>query len=130
MRSHRSLFTATALIEAGAGLSLLISPAFATWLLLGVRTPSPEALVVGRVAGAALLAIGVACWFARDDRGGRAQHGLLWAVLLYNIGACAVLAFAGSMLSAAGVALWPGVCLHAGMAVWCALNIRLSLAVR
>jgi hypothetical protein len=130
MRSHRSLFTATALIEAGAGLSLLVSPAFATWLLLGVRTPSPEALVVGRVGGTALLAIGVACWCARDDRGSRAQHGLVWAMLVYNAGACAVLAFAGSAPAAAGVALWPGVALHAGMAVWCALNLRTSLLVR
>jgi hypothetical protein len=130
MRSHRSLFISTALIEAGAGLSLLISPAFATWLLLGVRTPSPEALVVGRVGGAALLAIGVACWFARDDYGSRAQHGLLWAMLVYNAGACAVLAFAGSAPSAAGVGLWPGVGIHAGMAVWCGLNLKTSSAAR
>jgi hypothetical protein len=120
---------ATAFIEAGAGLSLLISPAVATWLLLGVRTPSPEALVVGRVGGAALLAIGVACWFARDDRGSRAR-GLLWAILVYNAGACAVLAFAGSMPSAVGVALWPAVDLHAGMTVWCGLTFRTSFAVR
>jgi hypothetical protein len=123
MRSHGSLFTATAVIEAGAGLSLLISPALATWLLLGVGTPSPEALVIGRVGGAGLLAIGVACWVARDDRGSRAQHGLLWAMLVYNVGACAVLAFAGAMSSTAGIALWPGVALHAGMTTWCALSL-------
>ena len=130
MRSHRSLFTATVLLEVGAGLALLGSPGFTTWLLLGVRTPSPEVIVVGRVAGAALLAIGVACWFARDDRGSRAQPGLLWALLVYNVGACAVLAFAGSTLSAVGVALWPGVGIHAVMAVWCGLELKTSLAAR
>jgi len=122
------LFTATALIEIGAGLSLVILPALAIWLLLGVREPSPEALIVSRVCGAGLLAIGVACWLARHDHGSRSQHGLLWAILVYNVGACAVLAFAGSMLSMAGGALWPGVGLHAVMTIWCALNLRASAA--
>jgi hypothetical protein len=128
MRSQGKLFIATAIIEVGAGLSLVSLPALAIGLLLGVREPSPEALIVGRVGGAALLAIGVACWLARDDRGGRSQHGLLWGMLIYNVGACAVLTFAGSMLRMAGVALWPGVVLHAAMAIWCAVNLRTSAA--
>jgi hypothetical protein len=128
MRSQGMLFTATALIEVGAGLSLVSLPTLAIWLLLGVREPSPEALIVGRVGGAGLLAIGVACWLARGDRGSRSQHGLLWAMLVYNVGACTVLAFAGSMLPMAGVALWPGVGLHAVMTIWCALNLRASAA--
>ena len=88
--------------------------------------------MIGRVGGAGLLAIGVACWFARDDSGSRAQHGLLWAMLVYNVGACAVLAFAGSASasSTAGIALWPGVALHAGMTSWCALNLRWPLTAR
>jgi hypothetical protein len=126
MRSQGKLFIATAIIEVGAGLSLVSLPALVIGLLLGVREPSPEALIVGRVGAAALLAIGVACWLARDDRGGRSQHGLLWGMLIYNVGACAVLTFAGSMLRMAGVALWPGVILHAAMAIWCAVNLRTS----
>jgi hypothetical protein len=122
------LFTAAALIEVGAGLALLGLPALGIWLLLGVRDPSPEALVVSRVCGAGLLAIGVACWLARDDHGSRSQHGLLWAMLIYNVGACTVLAFAGLVLKMAGVALWPGVGLHAVMTIWCVLNLRASAA--
>ena len=128
MRSQGMLFTATALIEVGAGLSLVSLPALAIWHLLGVREPSPESLIVSRVCGAGLLAIGVACWLARDDRGSRSQHGLLWGMLVYNVGACTVLAFAGSMLSVVGGALWPGVALHAVMTIWCALNLRASAA--
>jgi hypothetical protein len=124
MRSQGKLFMATALIEAGTGLLLVTVPALVIALLLGVRPPSPEALIVGRVGGAGLLAIGVACWFAHDDRDSRSQYGLQWAMLVYNVGACAVLAFAGSMLSMTGVALWPAVGLHAVMAIWCALNLR------
>jgi len=130
IRSHSRLLVATALLECGAGLSLLGLPALATWLLLGVRTPSPEALLLGRIGGAGLLAIGVACWFARDDLGSRAQDGLLRALLLYNAGACAALALAGTASPMAGVALWPGVGLHVVMTIWCVLNLRASPAAR
>jgi hypothetical protein len=124
MRSQRKLFTATALIEVAAGLPMVSLPALAIWLLLGVREPSPEALIASRIGGAGVLAIAVACWFGRDDRGSSSQQGLLWAVLVYNVGAFTVLAFSGSMLRMAGVALWPGVGLHAVMTIWCALNLR------
>jgi len=107
MRSQRMLFIATARIEVGAGLSLVCLPALVIWLLLGVGEPSPEALIVGRVGGAGLLAIGVACWLAHDDRGSRSQHGLLWGMLIYNVGACVVLAIAGLMMRMSGVAFWP-----------------------
>jgi len=124
MRTQQKLFTASALIEAAAGLPLVSLPALAIWLLLGVREPSPEALIVSRIGGAALLAIAVACWLGRVDGGSPSQHGLLWALLLYNVGAFAVLAYSGSMLRMAGVALWPAVGLHAVMAIWCGLNLR------
>jgi hypothetical protein len=122
--SQRNLFTATSLLELSAGLSLMSLPALTIVLLLGVESPSPEALTVGRVGGAGLLAIGVACWFAREDRGSRSQRGLLWAMLAYNVGASTVLAFGGTMFSMAGVALWPAVGLHGVMAIWCVLNLR------
>jgi hypothetical protein len=61
----------------------------------------------------------------------RSHRSLFTAITLIEAGgACAVLAFAGSVSSAAGVALWPGVGLHAGMAVWCAVSLRTSLALR
>jgi len=124
MYSQRKLFTATALIEVAAGLPMVSLPALAIWLLLGVREPSPESLIASRIGGAGLLAIAVACWLGRDDRGSSSQHGLLWAMLVYNVGAFTVLAFSGSMLRMAGVALWPGVGLHAIMTIWCVLNLR------
>jgi len=80
--------------------------------------------MVDRIGGAGLLAIGVACWLARDDSGSVAQHGLLCGMLIYNVGACAVLAYAGSTLPMAGVAPWAGVALHAVLATWCAGNLR------
>jgi hypothetical protein len=128
MHSPVKAFTVAALIEVGAGLSLLISPGLAIWVLLGVRESSLEALVVGRIGGAALLALGIACWLARDDRGSRSQHGLLWAMLIYNVGGCVALAFAGLIPRMTGLALWPGVALHAAIAIWFAANLRASAA--
>jgi len=128
MRSLGKLFMATTLLEVGAGLCMVVFPTLTIWLLLGVREPSPEALIVGRVGGAGLVAIGVACWLARDDRSSQSQHGLLWGILIYNIGTCAVLVFAGLMLRMDGVSLWPVVVLHAIMTIWCAANLRVSAA--
>jgi hypothetical protein len=124
VRSQKNLFVATALIEVGAGLALVSLPALAIKVLLGVADPSPEALIVSRVGGAGILALAVACWLGRDDRGSGSQHGLLWAALVYNVVALIVLAFAGSVLRMAGVALWPAVGLHVVMTIWCVLNLR------
>lgn len=124
MRSQKMLSTATALIEVGADVAMVGLPALAIWFLLGVREASPEALVASRVGGAGLLAFAVAYWLGRDDPGSSSQHGLVWAILVYNVGAVAVLVFSGSMLRMAGVALWPGVGLHVVTTIWCALNLR------
>ena len=108
----------TAIIEAATGLALIAVPAIVVWLLLGAEI-SGASIPLGRVAGAALLALGVACWLARDDTQSRAARGLVVAMLIYNIVATAVLAFAGIGLGLHGVALWPAVVLHAVMAIWC-----------
>ena len=113
-----SLLIVTALVEAGVGLLLLIRPAGPFEWLLGVGQPSPEALVLARVTGAALLAIGVACWLARNDERSAAQFGLLTGVLIYDGAAAAVLAWAALGPGLLGLALWPAVVLHAGLAVW------------
>ena len=93
-------------------------PAIVVRLLLGAEI-SGASIPLGRVAGAALLALGVACWLARGDTQSRTARGLVVAMLMYNIVATAVLAFAGIGLELHGVALWPAVVLHAVMAIWC-----------
>jgi hypothetical protein len=113
------LHTVTALIEAGAGVALGCCPSAVVALLLGSGLDSPAAVMLGRLTGAALLALGVACWLARDDAQSRAARGLVTALLVYNFAAVALFTFAGIGLGLHGVALWPAAALHALMAVWC-----------
>ena len=120
------LLKLTALIEAATGFGLIVIPSVVVRLLLGSPLDTPAVVTLGRVAGAALLALGVACWLARDDTQSRAARGLVVAMLVYNIAATAVLAFAGIGLGLHGVALWPAVVLHAAMAVWCGACLRRS----
>ena len=119
----KRFLTLTAIIEGATGLALIAVPAIVVRLLLGAEI-SGASVPLGRVAGAALLALGVACWLARDDTQSRAARGLVVAMLMYNIPATAVLAFAGIALGLHGVALWPAVVLHAAMAAWCVACLR------
>jgi hypothetical protein len=112
------LLLVTALLEVGAGLLLLFVPALPLALLLGVKEGAPETMLVARIAGAALLAIGVACWVGRGDDRNLAQQGLLIGVFLYDAAAAGLLVYAALFLSMAGPLLWPGVVLHSGLAVW------------
>jgi hypothetical protein len=88
-------------------------------ILIGTPLVAPGPLTVARVGGAGLLALGVACWLARGDTASPAARGLVAAMLLYNVGATVVLAYAGLGSGLYGVALWPAVVFHAVMAVWC-----------
>jgi len=90
-----------AVAEAATGLALLIVPSLVGQLLLGEELTG-IALPVARVAGIALIALGVAC------RSNTALPGMLAysaAVTLY----LAYLGFAGDFH---GVLLWPAVVIH------------------
>ena len=63
-------------------------------------------MTVARVGGAGLFALGVACWLAQGDTQSRSVRGLVAAMLLYDVAAVAVLAFAGIGFGLHGVALW------------------------
>ena len=122
--SMNGLLMTTALIEVVTGVALVVRPSVLLTSLLGSSLDTPTGLAVARVAGTALLSLGVACWFARDDGQSRAGKGLVAAILLYDLGVVEVLATAryGSGLS--GIAFWPAVALHTGMAVWCVACLR------
>jgi hypothetical protein len=81
-------------------------------------------LAVARVAGAALLALGIACWGARREAGSRAANGVITALVFYNLAVVAILAYAALGEGVAGIFLWPVVVLHAVFAGWCIACIR------
>ena len=114
----------TALLEVGIGLALLVSPALTASILIGAPFDTPADSVVGRGAGAALLALALACWLARNDEQVRAARGLIVSLLLYNVAAAVVLAYAGLGLQLIGVGLWPAAVLHVVMAGWCLIRLR------
>lgn len=56
------LLRVSAIVEITAGIGLLAIPALLASLLLGSALDSAAGLAVARVAGAALVSLGVACW--------------------------------------------------------------------
>jgi len=115
----KKLLVVTAVVEVGAGLALLCCPSATVALLLGSGLDTPAALTLGRIAGAALFALSVACWLAHYDAQSSAASGLVSAMAFYNFGAVVILSAGGVWSRMVGIALWPVVVLHAVMTVWC-----------
>jgi hypothetical protein len=115
----KNLLVVTAWVEAVTGVGLIVVPAPVVALLVGAPLDTNGGLIVARVAGAAQLALGLACWLARDDGGSRAARGLIAAMLLYDVVAVALLVYAGLGLKLSAAGLWPAVGLHVALAMWC-----------
>ena len=90
-----------AVAEAGTGLALLVVPSLVGQLLLGEELTG-IALPVARVAGIALIALGVACWPGPPRAG----------MLAYSAAVTLYLGYLGFVGGLAGVLLWPAVVLH------------------
>ena len=124
----KALFTVFALVEVGAGLTLVVAPSVLTTLLVGTQLDTPTALIVGRVAGVALLSLVIACWVARNDAQSPVARGLVAGMLLYNVGVVTLLLYAGTALGLAGVLLWPAILIHGALAVWCVICLTKPMA--
>ena len=91
----KSALAFAAIGEAVTGFALLIAPSLVGQLLLGEQLAG-VAIPVARVAGIALIALGIACWPGPYSA----------MVTLY-------LAYLGLAGGLTGVLLWPAVILHA-----------------
>lgn len=98
----------SAIAEIATGIALVLAPAFVVTNLLA---PVTSALIIpiARVAGVALIALGLACWAGWN----RVGDGAFRALLTYNLLVAAYLAFLGTARHLGGVLLWPTVALHA-----------------
>ena len=99
--------TKTALIvaavcESATGLALLVAPSLVGQMLLGEQLAG-VASPVARVAGIALIALGIACWPGPPLAG----------MLVYSTLVTLYLAWLGLADGFAGLLLWPAVALHA-----------------
>ena len=90
-----------AVSETVTGLALLIVPSLVGQLLLGTELTG-IAITVARVAGIALIALGVACWPGTP----------LVGMLTYSAAATLYLAYVGIAGGLTGILLWPAVVLH------------------
>lgn len=90
--------------EAATGAALLLVPSLVGQVLLGSELTGISA-IVGRVAGIALIGLGVACWPGPPRTG----------MLIYSAAVTFYLAYLGLSGGATGLLLWPAVVLHAAL---------------
>jgi hypothetical protein len=107
-RWNRTVFGAAADIEAVTGFVLIVLPHGLIRLLLVASV----SIVIGRVAGIALLSLGVGCWLGRQEERG---HWALAAMLTYNFLVTIYLTVVGIDADFVGVLLWPAAALHAAL---------------
>jgi hypothetical protein len=122
------VFVFAAIVEIGTGLALMIDPALVIALLVG-ESKSTEGMQLGRLAGVALIALGLACWPSRPgvESAAPAFRGLLF----YNVLVALYLAYLGTLGHLSGLLLWPGVALHFVVALclaWTWINGRWTKA--
>ena len=95
--------------EALTGAALLLVPSLVGQLLLGAELTGMS-VTVARVAGIALIGLGVACWPGTP----------LVGMLTYSVGITLYLAYVGLAGGPTGILLWPAVILHVIVTVFLA----------
>jgi hypothetical protein len=108
----KKLLGLAAILEAATGLALVIQPSLVAQLLFGGGV-SGAGMALARVAGFALLALGVACWPSREAGSSNARRA--WAMLTYSLPVTIYLFYLGIVTHLTGMLLWPGAAAHA---VW------------
>jgi hypothetical protein len=120
------LLIIAAVLEAVTGLTLLLIPTVAVSALLGAPLDTATGLAAARIAGAALVALAIACWQARHGERGSPATGIVEAMSFYNFAAAIVLVYAGTRLDLRSALLWPAIILHLCLGVWCVSNLWFS----
>jgi len=116
----KTLLTITAIVEGFTGLALAIAPSLVVSILLGTSLTDQGAVLIARLAGAALTAIAIACWLSRD-----ATHSsvMVKAMLVYNTFSISLLVYAVLCIKISGQGLWPAVLFHLALLVWCVSSL-------
>ncbi|HEY4901343.1 MAG TPA: hypothetical protein VIH91_11050 [Terriglobales bacterium] len=102
----KNLLALSAAAEAGTGLLLLAWPPIVVRLLFGAELTG-AGVIMSRIAGIALIGLGVACW------PGNSAVQQLYGMLTYSTLAMLYLMYIGVRGVAVGLLLWPAVVAHA-----------------
>lgn len=113
----KTLLMIAALAEAATGLTLLAYPPIVVRLLFASDIIG-AGVIMSRIAGVSLIALGVACWPADS------MVPAFYGMLTYSVLAMLYLTVVG-LAGQAGILLWPGVAVHAALV---ALLIRMRSA--
>lgn len=120
----KSFLKVSAVVETPTGIALLAVPAWLSAILVGAPLDTPAGLAMARVAGGALVALGLACWLGRSDAHNRQTTGIVAAMFLYNTAAAAIFFRLRFGLGLAGVGLLPIAGLHSLMALWSVICLK------
>lgn len=112
----KNLLALAAVAETATGAALIVAPPFVVPLLLGAE-PTGIDIPIARVAGIALMALGIGCWPGPAVSGMLTYGALVTLYLLY-------LGIRGEWV---GPLLWPAVTFHAALTL---LLARFWLAKR
>ena len=107
------LLRAAAVAEAATGLVLLVYPSVVVRLLFGSEI-SGAGIVMSRITGISLIALGVACWSGRDASDSALP---LFGMFTYSSLAALYLAYQGVGGEWVGILLWPAVVFHVALPV-------------
>jgi len=111
MTTKRLTAVSTA-IEVATGIALIAVPELVARVLLGVAL-SDSGVAVGRLAGFALLSLGLACRPTADG----ATPSAVRALFAYNLLAALYLGYLRVSGEFVALLLWPACALHAGLAL-------------
>jgi hypothetical protein len=98
-------------LETVSGLGLLLDPAGGASALFG-SSMEAAGVGIGRIGGAGLLSLGIACWLARKTPTSPASVGVAWAYLTYNVITCVTLVWASVALGGSSLPALGGSVLH------------------
>jgi len=114
-KKYRLFLTLTAFFEGTTGVALVIAPDRVVSLLLDTTLTEPGGIIATKLAGSALLSLTIICWLYRIEHA--AAVGIIKGMSFYNLASALLLIYAWSG-GFTGMALWPAVLLHIGMAIW------------
>ena len=103
-----TLLVIASLAEAATGVVLLAYPPIVIRLLFGAEIAG-AGVVMSRIAGISLIALGMACW--PDGAPNRPLTGML----SYSALAALYLAYLGFSHEWTGILLWPAIVVHTGL---------------